>query len=45
MNEEMSNWLETLDTASESFNLQNKYINEINSQKLKIINFYGKCYP
>ena len=31
----MSNWLEFLDTASESFNLQNKYINKINSQKTK----------
>ncbi len=41
----MTNWLETLDTASESFNLQNKYINKINSQKLKTIIFYGKGHP
>ncbi len=40
----MSNWPETLDTASESFNLQNKNI-KIKSQKLKRKKkfFYGEA--
>ncbi len=41
MNEEISNWLETLDTAS-NYRIN---INKINSQKLKIIIFYGKGHP
>ncbi len=41
MNEEISNWLETLDTASKASNYRIN-INKINSQKLKIIIFYGK---
>ncbi len=44
MNEEISNWLETLDTASKASNYRIN-INKINSQKLKIIIFYGKGHP
>ncbi len=35
-----SNWFETLDTASESFNLQNKYINKIKKSKIKNNHFF-----
>ncbi len=44
MNEEISNWLETLDTASKASNYRIN-INKINSQKLKIIIFYGEDHP